>query len=63
MLKRLLTEDGELTKISRRFVWMLVIIYCLIIVRMCFGPQIMIEGVINSECSALRKNCSSFSTI
>lgn len=45
MLKRLLTEDGELTKISRRFVWMLVIIYCLIIVRMCFGPQIMIEGV------------------
>lgn len=24
MLKRLLTEDGELTKISRRFVWMLV---------------------------------------
>ncbi|HGI2759561.1 TPA: VanZ family protein, partial [Streptococcus agalactiae] len=26
MLKRLLTEDGELTKISRRFVWMLVII-------------------------------------
>ncbi|HFH8466564.1 TPA: VanZ family protein [Streptococcus agalactiae] len=45
MLKRLLTEDGELTKISRRFVWMLVVIYCLIIVRMCFGPQIMIEGV------------------
>lgn len=44
MLKRLLTEDGELTKISRRFVWMLVVIYCLIIVRMCFGPQIMIEG-------------------
>lgn len=37
MLKRLLTEDGELTKISRRFVWMLVVIYCLIIVLLLSG--------------------------
>lgn len=40
MLKRLLTEDGELTKISRRFVWMLVVSIVLLLSGCVLGLKL-----------------------